>query len=97
MILVEIMRNLAIRGMPQMNGLRVYTPAPESDPKPVSPVFYSRRGYGPIYRWLYDDKLARWRPSRISKFEFTGQAFDAANWKSLPTSLKTRLDEHYLE
>ena len=63
-----------------MSGLRVFVNAPSVDQASgrgaedhaptVNGDFYSRRGNGPIYRWLYEEKLAHWRPSRMHTARF---------------------------
>jgi hypothetical protein len=78
-----------------MNGLRVYTKqgAQESAQK----IFYTRRGNGPFYRWLYEETAKDWRPSRVISADFTSQTLAMASWKAVPASLQTRLGEHYLD
>jgi hypothetical protein len=80
-----------------MNGLRVYTRTLLTNLDNGSSVFYSRRGSGPIYQWLFDERLSVWRCSRLTSSDLTAQSFDIASWKSLPRSLQTRLSEHYVE
>ena len=87
-----------------MSGLRVYVKSPstsltsgpvveENDPK-VDRVFYSRRGNGPIYRWLYEERLAHWRPLRMQTTDFK---LSNASWKSVPETLQAQLGQHYLD
>ena len=83
--------------MATMNGLRVYI-------KPTSPsvttgpeAFYSRRGNGPIYRWLYEEKLTHWRVSRMHTSDFKPHELCVASWKSVPEKLQVQLGEHYIE
>jgi hypothetical protein len=80
-----------------VSGLRVYIRAVVAHADGGISAFYSRKGGGPFYQWLYDDKLGVWRCSRLNSSVLTPQAFYVASWKSLPTSLRTRLSEHYLE
>ena len=80
-----------------VNGLRVYIPAAEAHANGGDSAFYSRKGGGPFYQWLYDEHLKNWRGSRVSSFSLTPHAFYVASWKSLPSSLRTRLSEHYIE
>lgn len=89
-----------------MSGLRLYISVPstsqtisndvESD-RTVSKVFYSRRGNGPIYRWLYEEKLAHWRASRMHTSDFDSHKLSNASWKSVPETLQTQLGSHYLD
>ena len=87
-----------------MSGLRVYVKSPstsltsglvpdENDVK-VDRVFYSRRGNGPVYRWLYEERLAHWRPSRM---QTTDLKLSNASWKSVPETLQAQLGQHYLD
>lgn len=90
-----------------MSGLRVYVSAPATDLTSVVPivdgtinldrVFYSRRGNGPIYRWLYEEKLAHWRPSRMNTSDFNSHKLSNASWKSVPEKLQAQLGTHYLD
>ncbi|MEP6920648.1 MAG: hypothetical protein ABI967_05935 [bacterium] len=80
-----------------MNGLRVYIKPNGADPAAGQKVFYSRRGNGPYYRWLYEEKIGQWRVSRVIAADFTPQSLSMASWKAVPVALQTRLGEHYLE
>ena len=80
-----------------MNGLRVYIRAAVAHANGGVLAFYSRKGGGPFYQWLYDEHLKTWRGSGVSSFSLTPHVFDVASWKSLPSSLRTRLSEHYIE
>lgn len=80
-----------------MNGLRIYIRTVVSQADGEASAFYSRKSGGPVYQWIYDDKQAVWRCSRVSSSEITAQAFDLTTWKSLPSSLQVRLAEHYIE
>jgi hypothetical protein len=89
-----------------MSGLRVYVNSTnlnppdgvviEADTK-VEKVFYSRRGNGPIYRWLYEKKLAHWRPLRMHTSDFDSHKLSNASWKSVPETLQVQLGAHYLD
>jgi len=80
-----------------MNGLRVYIKPNGTSPRNGQEVFYSRRGNGPYYRWLYEENAAQWRVSRVISADFTPQTLAMASWKAVPVALQTRLGEHYLE
>ena len=90
-----------------MSGLRVYINSPsttessetgiEVDDTPVNSVFYSRRGDGPIYRWLYEEKLKNWRVSRMQLSDFDTHKLLNASWKSVPETLQVQLGAHYLD
>jgi len=80
-----------------MSGLRVYTPTAVNDIGHELTVFYSRRGSGPYYCWRFDERIAQWRSSRVNASDFTAQMFSTTSWKTVPTSLRTRLGEHYIE
>ena len=90
-----------------MSGLRVYINAPRTGPaSPVAvdedattpnKIFYSRRGNGPIYRWLYEEKLAHWRALRMHTSDFDTHKLSNASWKSVPETLQAQLGAHYLD
>lgn len=80
-----------------MNGLRVYFKPNGTELRNGPEIFYSRRGNGPYYRWLYEEKAAQWRVSRVISADFTPQSLAMASWKVVPIALQTRLGEHYLE
>lgn len=83
--------------MIKKSGLRVYI-NPAGDDTPGEPgVFYSRRSCGPYYRWSYDERTVEWHSSRVHPSFLALDAFRAATWKAIPSSLQARLDEHYLE
>lgn len=90
-----------------MSGLRVFVNSPstsqttgegiaEADTKADS-VFYSRRGNGPIYRWLYEEKLSHWRALRMHTSDFDTHKLCNASWKSVPETLQAQLGAHYLD
>ncbi len=95
------------RMMATMSGLRVYVNSPstnlatrigiEDDDTKVDRVFYSRRGNGPIYRWLYEEKLAHWRALRMHTSDFDSHRLCNASWKSVPETLQVQLGSHYLD
>lgn len=90
-----------------LSGLRVYTISPgrdlindistEPEKAQVEQVFYSRRGNGPIYRWLYEAKVAHWRPVRMQTSDFVSRKLCNASWKTVPDSLQEQLGKHYLD
>lgn len=86
-----------------LSGLRVYittlgTTVPD-DAVTVNPsqVFYSRRGSGPIYRWLYEKSVDYWRPRRMNTSDAETHRLSVASWKTLPDSLQVQLCKHYLD
>lgn len=83
--------------MATMNGLRVYTNPATAQVAIDDNVFYSRRGNGPYYRWLYEEKVGQWRVSRVIAKDFTPQKLSMASWKVVPIALQTRMGEHYLD
>jgi hypothetical protein len=89
-----------------MSGLRVYVNSPiASQTSPVdiatddtaNRVFYSRRGNGPIYRWLYEENQAHWRALRMHTSDFDSHKLANASWKSVPETLQAQLGAHYLD
>lgn len=90
-----------------MSGLRVYVNSPSADlPSGIAiegeaaradKIFYSRRGNGPIYRWLYEEKLAHWRALRMNTSDFDTHKLTNASWKSVPETLQAQLGQHYLD
>jgi hypothetical protein len=78
-----------------MNGLRIFI---RPDKSPIEDnVFYSQRGHGPIYRWQYDEQLAKWHVTRVDVFDSTSYGLCTARWQSVPKELKVQLSEHYVE
>ena len=77
-----------------MNGLRVYI-----DPKRTDTfcVFYTRRADGPYYRWRYEELRGRWLGYRLRACELPVMELVSAPWKEVPTALKSRIDEHYID
>jgi hypothetical protein len=72
-------------------------PVAEVTEAEVNRVFYSRRGNGPIYRWLYDEHLARWRSMRMQASNLDSHTLANASWKSVPETLQLQLNAHYLD
>lgn len=78
-----------------MNGLRMFI---RLDRGPVEDnVFYSQRSHGPIYRWHYENNVAKWHVVRIDASDWSSHEFCTARWESVPQGLKARLSEHYIE
>ncbi len=90
-----------------MSGLRIYIHSPattEAAPTTievaeasVNRVFYSRRGNGPLYRWLYEEKLKHWRVLRMHTSDFDNHKLANASWKSVPETLQVQLGAHYVD
>ena len=88
-----------------MSGLRIYINTPKlsqpsdvaADTGPAGSVFYSRRGNGPIYRWLYEEKRSNWRALRMNTSDFDAHKLSNASWKTVPESLQAQLGAHYLD
>jgi len=60
-------------------------------------AFYSRRADGPYYRWVYAEGSMRWRFSRVPSSRLRRQVLCVAPWEAVPSALRDRLGEHYLE
>ena len=80
-----------------MRDLHVYVEPAGSGARGERPTFYSRRGDGPYYRWLYAEGSGRWDYSRVSLDKLTRRVLCIARWEAIPTALRKRLGEHYLE
>lgn len=88
-----------------MSGLRVYVNSSstnlssgiDGEGTRADKIFYSRRGNGPIYRWLYEEKLAHWRALRMNTSDFDSHKLTNASWKSVPETLQAQLGQHYLD
>lgn len=80
-----------------MRELRVYFRRVVKEPPGGQAVFYSRRADGPFYRWRYEETPGRWRYSRVRLSKLTLRVLSVANWDAVPSALRDRLDEHYLE
>jgi hypothetical protein len=89
----ELQGSGALPGPTKVNGVRIYTGVATTEDS----VFYSRRGDGPYYRWLFEEQAGKWRVSRVIDAAFTRQSLSLATWKNVPATLQTRLGEHYLE
>jgi hypothetical protein len=79
----------------QMRDLRVYVDTPGAGRGGAS--FYTRRADGPYYRWLYEERDSRWQFTRVSLPKMTLRVLRIANWDALPSALRARLGEHYLD
>jgi hypothetical protein len=60
-------------------------------------TFYSQRGQGPVYRWHYEARLARWQGVRLHTSQWSSHEMCNASWHSVPQELKVQLGEHYVE
>ena len=80
-----------------MNGLRIYINPPGTDARGEQQVFYSRRADGPYYSWRYDEQAGHWCGLRMHSSGFAPKTLCIASWQVVPTALKVRLGEHYLD
>lgn len=80
-----------------MRDLRVYVGSVSGAAHDASETFYSRRADGPLYRWFYEEGTGCWRFSRVRLSSFELRVLCVTNWGAVPTSLRARLGEHYLE
>ncbi|MET0645435.1 MAG: hypothetical protein ABW208_02375 [Pyrinomonadaceae bacterium] len=80
-----------------MRDLHVYIVPVNSDARGECTAFYTRRGDGPYYRWLYVESSGRWRYSRVILDRPALRVLCVARWEAVPTALRDRLGEHYLE
>ena len=80
-----------------MRDLHVYIEPTGSGARVELKAFYSRRGDGPFYRWLYAEGAGRWRYSRVHLERHALRLLCLAPWDALPAALRSRLGEHYLE
>lgn len=78
-----------------MNALRMFIRMDKESEE--ANVFYSQRSGGPLYRWRYENHLARWNVSRVDASTWNSQELCVAPWYSIPQELKHQLSEHYLE
>jgi hypothetical protein len=78
-----------------MNGLKLYIE--QVDETSNASIFYSRRGDGPFYRWLYEAKDSHWRVYRIDTADFKSRDLSNASWKSVPEELQAQIGQHYLD
>ncbi len=80
-----------------MNGLRLYIKSISPERRVGTKVFYSRRANGPYYRWFFEEDSGRWEVSRLHAGDFMLSQFALAPWKRVPSGLRARLNEHYME
>jgi hypothetical protein len=78
-----------------MNGLRVYINGVCVETHGGCPVFYSRRGDGPYYRWSYDDNSRYWQFDRVVRTGPSAKMLTPATWKGIPDGLQRSIIEHY--
>jgi hypothetical protein len=80
-----------------MRDLRVYVDTPCAGVRGAGESFYTRRADGPYYRWLYEEEVRRWQFTRVSLPKMTLRVLRVAHWEALPSALRARLGEHYLD
>ena len=80
-----------------MRDLHVYVETLSPDGRGEPTTFYSRRADGPFYRWLYAEGAGRWCYSRVNLDKPALRVLCVARWEAVPTALRKRLGEHYLE
>ena len=80
-----------------MKDLHVYVAPAGFDARGECTAFYSRRADGPFYRWRLVEDSGRWRYSRVSLDRLTLRVLCVARWEAVPTALRARLSEHYLD
>lgn len=80
-----------------MRDLHVYVDPVGPDGRGPDAVFYSRRGDGPYYRWVYAEGAGRWSFSRVPLSRLRLRVLCVAPWNAVPAALRDRLGEHYLE
>jgi len=80
-----------------MKGIRVYLNLKRADLLARGPVFYSHRPGGPYYRWRYEELRGEWLSSRMHASDLTLTELVSAPWKEIPATLKSTLDQHYVE
>ena len=90
-----------------MSGLRVYVNPPVTNDSGCDDVltvkdaskrvFYTRRGNGPIYRWLYEEAPAHWRHLRLHTSDIDVHHLAPMSLKSVPKTLMLQLSSHYLD
>lgn len=80
-----------------MRDLHVYVAPLSTEVRGGPAEFYSRRADGPLYRWLYAEGAGSWRYSRVYLEKLALRELCVAHWDALPTALRKRLGEHYLE
>ncbi|HEX8354448.1 MAG TPA: hypothetical protein VF611_16200 [Pyrinomonadaceae bacterium] len=80
-----------------MRDLHVYVAPAASEARDARTAFYTRRGDGPYYHWLYAEGPGRWLYSRVSLDRLALRVLCVARWEAVPAALRDRLGEHYLE
>jgi hypothetical protein len=80
-----------------MRDLHVYVDSIGSEARGEKAAFYTRRADGPYYRWLYAEASGGWGYSRVKLDRLTLRVLCVARWEAVPTTLRKRLGEHYLE
>jgi hypothetical protein len=80
-----------------MRDLHVYIEPLSPKARGEQTAFYSRRGDGPFYRWLYAEGAGHWHYSRVSLDKPAQRVLCVARWDAVPAALRKRLGEHYLE
>ncbi len=81
----------------KMTGLRIYIRLVRAETIACENVFYSRRGNGPIYRWICEKSFEHWSPLRMHTYDVDSSELRLAAWKSVPEKLQVKLGEHYLD
>lgn len=80
-----------------MRDLHVFVDPVGSEARGAQTAFYTRRADGPYYRWLDAEGVGRWCYSRVTLDRLTLRVLCVARWEAIPTALRKRLGEHYLE
>ena len=80
--------------MKVISGLRMFI---RVDKGAENNVFYSQRSHGPIYRWRYEEHLAKWYGARVDTSNWSSTECCNASWQSVPQELKAQLSEHYVD
>ena len=80
-----------------MRDLRVYVNRVGPGARVEGTAFYSRRGDGPYYRWLYAEGAGRWSYARVNLDRLELRVLSVAPWEAVPDALRDRLGEHYLD
>ena len=75
----------------------MYVPVPSATGYKNDDIFYSRRGNGPYYLWMFSSLKQRWNVSRVVSSDFSAQTLSLATWKTVPAALQSRLSDHYLD
>jgi hypothetical protein len=80
-----------------MRDLHVYVNPGGSEARGGQAAFYTRRADGPYYLWHDAEGSGRWRYSRVKLDRVTLRVLCVARWEAIPTTLRKRLGEHYLD